>query len=446
MNRSDSWNGPGLEIALLVVVASLFTIATAAHWRPVTTLPGRLLAIGVLLASVAHAVLAAGRSARRARRELRRRNRELRAMQQANLDIYGELSLEAVLQRVVDQAANLLGARYGALSVVGEDGRVEQFVTSGVDEDLRRKIGNPPAGKGLLGVSLHHGESLRLSDAASDPRAAGLPPHHPEIHSLLAVPVTAEHPFRANLYVAERADGGVFTTEDERTLTRFADQAALAIEKAVLHRQLSNLAVVKERARIAREMHDGMAQVLAYVNTKAQAVREYVVAGKTEKATRQLEQLAAAARDVLTEVREGILALRTDATGERSFQQVVDEYLGKWREQTGIAVEARIPAQLGIGPAVELQLLRIVQEALSNVRKHSGADRALLAIESSHDGLRALIEDRGVGFDEATLERKGGPRFGLAIMRERAESVGGTLVVDSAPGRGTSVRVDLPAA
>lgn len=433
-------------MALLVVVASLFAIATVVPWRPLTTLPGRLLATVVLFAAVAHVVLTAGRAARRAQRELGHRNRELRALQQANLDIYGELSLEAVLERVVDQAANLLGARYGALSVIGEDGRVEQFITSGVDEELRRRIGDPPSGRGLLGVSLHQGESLRLSDAAADPRAAGLPRHHPEIHSLLAVPVTTEHPFRANLYVAERADGGVFTADDERTLTRFADQAALAIEKAVLHRQLSTLAVAKERARIAREMHDGMAQVLAYVNTKAQAVREYVVAGKTEKAIRQLEQLAAAARDVLTEVREGILALRTDATGERSFQQVVGEYLGKWREQTGIAVEARIPAQLNVGPAVELQLLRIVQEALSNVRKHSGADRALLAIESSRDGLRVVVEDEGVGFDEATLERKGGPRFGLAIMRERAESVGGTLTIDSVPGRGTSVRVDLPAA
>ncbi len=189
-----------------------------------------------------------------------------------------------------------------------------------------------------------------------------------------------------------------------------------------------------------------MAQVLAYVNTKAQAVREYVVAGKTEKAIRQLEQLAAAAREVLTEVREGILSLRTDATGERSFQEVFEEYLGKWREQTGITVDARIPAQLNADPAVEVQLLRIVQEALSNVRKHSGARHASLAIESSRDGLRAVIEDRGVGFDEASLERRGGPRFGLAIMRERAESVGGTVVIESVPGRGTSVRVELPAA
>lgn len=435
-----------LLVALVVALIGFFELGGARLVPALAGGPVRLVVVVILLAALVAVALLPLRSLARIENQLARRNDELRALQKANLDIYGELSLEAVLQRVVDQAASLLGARYGALMVIGEDGRVEQFVTSGVDEEHRKRIGEPPTGRGLLGVSLHHGEHLRLDDLAAHPSAAGLPANHPEMRTLLAVPVSTEHPFHANLYVAETARPGGFSVEDEHTLVRFADQAALAIEKALLHRQLSILAVAKERARIAREMHDGLAQVLAYVNAKAQAVREYVIAGKTEQAIRQLEQLAGAARDVLTEVREGILALRTDATGGRSFREVVEEYLAKWREQTGIAVESSIPARLNLDPAVELQLLRIVQEALSNVRKHSGAAQARLTIETSRAGLRAVVEDRGVGFDEASLERRGGPRFGLAIMRERAESVGGSVSVDSALGSGTSVVVELPTA
>ncbi len=435
------WVAPvGLVVFVALLEYAIFILKPALlEW------PGRFVLATVVLVALAVTCTVVYRGVRSAHRKMKRRNDELLALHRANLDIYGELSLENVLQRVVDQACRLLGSRYGALAASDENGRIEQFVTFGIDKEERERIGDPPVGKGILGIELERGQRLRLSDLSSDPRSSGFPAHHPPMATLLAVPIVGDTRFSGKLYVADKLSGEPFSKDDEETLTRFADQAALAIEKAFLHRQLNTLAVGEERARIAREMHDGMAQVLAYVNTKAQAVREYLRKGKPEEASRQLEQLAEASRAVYTEVREGILALRTETGSGRSLAAVLDDYLGKWRDQTGIEVDARIPSGLQVPANIELQLMRIVQEALANVRKHSGASRASVELANSDGSVVAVIEDHGSGFDTSAGRGGGVPRFGLAIMRERAESVGGALTLESSPGRGTTVRVELPA-
>ncbi len=375
---------------------------------------------------------------------LQRQNRELLALHRSALDIYGDLSLDTLLQKVVNQASQLLEARFGAVSVIDEHGQIQEFITSGLSPEERQRIGDPPAGRGLLGVVLHEGRRLRIDRIGEDPRSAGLPPNHPPMDSLLAVPILCKGPFRGNLYLAERNSGGGFSQEDEETLQRFATAAAIAIDNAHLHERLNSLAVAEERLRIAREMHDGMAQVLAYVNTKAQAVKEYLDRGRTDQASRQLQQLAGAAREVYTEAREGIQALRTELGPDRSFRQALEEYLEGWRQRSGIAGSLTIEHELQLPATVELQLLRILQEALSNARKHSGASEVRLDLRSVDGRLQAQIEDNGRGFDPAALKRSDFPRFGLAIMRERAESVGGRLEVESRPTGGTRVRIEIP--
>lgn len=371
---------------------------------------------------------------------LERQNRELLALQRATADIHGELSLTTILEKVVEQARHLLDAAYGAVTVVDENGRLLEFHHGGLDEERVRAIGDPPKGRGLLGVVLHDGQRLRLSDIRQDPRSVGLPDRHPDMRSLLAVPIVCKGPFRGNLYVSEKRNVSVFTDEDEESLARFAVQAALAIDSADLHQKLRSLAIAEERARIAREMHDGMAQVLAYVNTKAQAAGEHLRRGRFDKAAHQLDELSGAAREVYTEVREGILALRTAPTPGQSMPKALLNFVNRWQEQAGIEVDASIDLSIDLPPAVELQLLRVVQEALSNVRKHSGAKSVMVHMRRKESTVEALVSDDGIGFDPAALHRTGRPRFGLAIMRERAESVGGQLMIDSEPGLGTKVQ------
>lgn len=377
---------------------------------------------------------------------LERQNRELLGLHRAAEDVHGDLSLETVLQRVVSQACPLVDARYGAISVVDETESVRYFVTSGLPPGAREAIGHPPEGRGLLGIPLREGQSIRVADIGSHARAAGFPPHHPPMRSLLAVPISGKEGDRGNLYVTEKTSGPEFTEEDEQTLLRFATTAAIAIDNARLHQKLRDLAVAEERVRIAREMHDGLAQVLAYVNAKAQAVKGFLAKGDSVEAGVQLDQLAVAAREVLTDVREGILALRTRTGPERGLGETVNDFARRWSDQSGVAARVSFDPDLRLSPTVELQLLRIVQEALSNVRKHSGARHARVVLRRGDGRLSVEVEDDGAGFDPEAGRPGDTPRFGLAIMRERAASIGGTIAYHSTPGRGTRVHVDVPLA
>lgn len=384
----------------------------------------------------------------RMQRRLERQNRELLALHTAALDLYRELALEGVLQKVVDQARHLVGARYGALSVVKEQNRIESFITSGISAAERARIGPPPEGRGLLGVVLHEGQRLRSSDLSSDPRSVGFPPNHPPMRSLVAVPILCEGPFRGNLYLAEKLGDESFSGDDEATLVRFATKAAIAIDHAYLHQQLASLAVSQERLRIAHEMHDGLAQVLGYVNTKAQAVREFLRAGRAEEAARQLDQLAAAAREVYSDVRESIIGLRSVSAGGADWRLVeaLGEYVASWQGQSGVVCRLRVDSSLHFPPGVELQLLRIVQEALANVRKHAQARHVEVDLEVRDGTLLLTVADDGVGFNPGELRRSEFPRFGLSTMRERAESIGGRFEIGSSPSGGTRIRLELPVA
>lgn len=376
---------------------------------------------------------------------LARQNRELLSLHTATQDVHADLSLDKVLQRVVDQASALLDARYGAISVIDEQHRIESFVTSGISDELRARLGAPPVGHGLLGVVLNEGQRLRLSDLTRDPRSHGYPPHHPPMKSLLAVPVVCKGPFRGNLYLADKNEAPEFSEEDEETLVRFATTAAIAIDNAYLHQRLNTLAVAEERLRIAHEMHDGLAQVLAYVNTKAQAVKELLRNNRPEEATKHLDQLAAAAREVYGDVRESIIGLRNAAVPGRSLGDAIHDYVRSWEAQHGITCRVRIDRDLRLSDNAELQLQRIVQESLANVRKHAQAKHVDVTLQQAEGKIVTTVQDDGLGFRPELLGRAEFPRFGLATMRERAESIGGTVRLDSSPGEGTRVTVEIPA-
>ena len=377
---------------------------------------------------------------------LERRHEELLALHAAGLDIASELSLDVVLKKVVDRARSLVGAKYGALSVIDDRGHIEAFITSGISDETRAAIGPPPVGHGVLGVVLNEGVRLRLSDIAQHPKSAGFPANHPHMKSLLAVPVPSQV-FRGNLYLADKeAGGGTFSIDDEQTLERFALQAAIAIDNAQLHAKAADLAVAQERVRIAHEMHDGLAQVLGYVNTKAQAATLYLNRGKVEEATQQMNELAVSAREAYTDVRESIVGLRSLPEEGRTLRDALIEFVERWKEQSGVVATVNIDGSMKLRAAVELQLIRIVQESLTNVRKHAKASRVWVDIRRDGETLRASVKDDGAGFLRGTPNRGEFPRFGLTTMHERAAGIGGALMIDSTPGQGTTVNFEMPLA
>lgn len=443
--RRLKWITIGAAVLFFVVLEVLQRTFAPAFF---TSWPGYILTLGmVLLAALLFSEVVFGIIGR-LQDALEQQNRELLALHEAGLDVAGELGLEAVLQKIVDAARELVGARYGALSVMREDGHLDALMTSGITTEERVRMGPLPRGHGLLGVVLTQHEHLRLRDLTKHPRSVGFPPDHPPMHSLLAVPILSRGGALGNLYLTEKTGAVEFSEEDEETLTRFATQAAIAIENARLHEQARELAIAEERGRIAREMHDSLAQVLAYVNTKAQAVQQLLQRGRSEDASAQVGQMATAAREAYADVREGILALRSSQTAERGLAQSLEEYLERWREQSGIPVELVIEPEASsvaqLSPAAEVQLLRIIQEALSNVRKHSRASRAKVELRRSSGKLDVAIQDNGEGFDPVSPTRGEFPHFGLYTMQERAEAVGGTLEISSELGKGTRVSARIP--
>ena len=211
--------------------------------------------------------------------------------------------------------------------------------------------------------------------------------------------------------------------------------------------QQRTLAVIRERERLARELHDSLGQVLAFVNAQGQTVRRLLARGEIAAADEHVGRLVEVAREADTDIRESILGLRVALT-EQGLARALATYMDQYEQRYGIHTELRQPETLGDGtfePLVEVQLLRIIQEALTNARKHARAGSVCVTFATEDGRAEIAVQDDGCGFDAEALSTCTG-RFGLRVMRERAEEIGGTLIVRSAPGEGTQVIVTAPLA
>jgi len=217
--------------------------------------------------------------------------------------------------------------------------------------------------------------------------------------------------------------------------------------RAQLLQQQRALAMLEERERLARELHDELGQVMGYMNVQAQAIRELLTTGQTDVADAQLARLTDMAQDASADLREYILNLKAVISPELGFFVALEQYLDQFERNFGIHTEMTVPETLAEGafePVVEVQLLRIIQEALTNARKHAAARHVRVSFAVQGDQAEVTVEDDGRGFDPAKLATENTKQFGLRFMGERAEGVGGSLQVRSAPGRGTRVIVRVP--
>ncbi len=210
-------------------------------------------------------------------------------------------------------------------------------------------------------------------------------------------------------------------------------------------RQQLQAAVVEERERIAREMHDGFAQAIGYIGLKSSLAEDLLVQHDVDAAGQAVAAIQNAADEAYRDVRASILALRSSDVSERGLATCLEDYCEKFALDTGIAVATDVawdPTRCW--PLVELQLMRIIQEALANVRKHARAARVQVSLEQASAMCTLAVADDGRGFSLADYAGPSGSRYGLKIMQERAQALGGTLRIDAAPGRGTTVHVTIP--
>jgi signal transduction histidine kinase len=366
--------------------------------------------------------------------------RRLEALDTATVAISQELSLERVLQIIVDSVRPLVGAHYAALGIPDDHGSMERFITSGISEHRRQAVGPLPQGHGLLGLSLRQGEAVRVDDIATDPRAAGFPPGHPEMHSFMSVPVNVEGRTIGNLYLTDKTDGRPFDDDDQRLVESFARHAGLAIHNARMHEELRQLAVLQERERIAQDLHDGSIQSLYAVSLALEDTQE-LMAIDPVSATERIDHAIESIHGTIQEIRDFIMGLDPDARTAVDLLAGLTALTVEFERSTLIEVELSSDPDVPLDPDETLQLIQLTREAMSNVARHASASKVVVNVEDRRELLRLSIIDDGRGFDTSEGQRPG--HHGLTNMHARAESLGGSLTIESNDD-GTRVVFEMP--
>jgi signal transduction histidine kinase len=369
----------------------------------------------------------------------------LRALEAATRAIAAELDLERVLQLIVDSVRGLVEARYAALGILGPDGRIERFITSGISAGERAAIGPPPQGHGLLGTIVRESVTIRIPDIARHPDSYGFPPHHPPMRSLLGVPVRIEGRPIGNFYLTDKRGGGEFAADDQALVELFALHAAIAIQHARLHQQVRDLALVDERLRISRDLHDGIIQAIYAVSLSLEDVPDLLGDGKAPEAVDRVDRAIDRLHSTIADIRRFITGLGGDAPGpplRESLETVARQIHGETDMELRLDLEGVDDIDSRITPEAAHELVQIAREALSNVARHSGAQSAMLMVRSETGTAVLEVVDDGRGFDPRT--RPGAGHFGLSNLKDRAAAVGGSTKIESRPGQGTRIIVRLP--
>ena len=355
--------------------------------------------------------------------------------------ISGVLDVKQVLQLIVDRVRELVAARYAALGIVDDDGLITDFITSGITDEQRRAIGDLPHGRGLLGLIIRENRPYRIPHIAAHPESYGFPPNHPPMDSFLGVPVTVKGHVVGRLYLTDKQGAAEFSPGDQALIEMFALHAGIAIENARLHEEVQRLAVVDERDRISRDLHDSVIQSIYGVTLSLDDVPELLESSHPD-AGRRVDGAIDSLHGVIRDIRNFIFELGPLMLGSGNLVDGLRALAEEVRRSTSVEITVDGAEPEEVRADVVAELLAIAREALSNVARHSGARRAWLAVLTADDVVTLLISDDGHGLPARVAPSPG--HHGLANMRARSEALGGTFDLQSDPTAGTRIIVAVP--
>ena len=389
----------------------------------------------------------------------------LRAVSDAVLAVAEQRSVEDVLQQLVDSARELAGARYAALGTPDGEGGFTRFLVAGMSDELIASLGPLPRRHGMLAAMIETREPYMTEDIHRHPRFRGWwPSKHPDMRSFLGVPIVAPEGVIGAFYLTEKAGG--FDAADQAVIELLAAHAAIAIANAGLYERSRELSMLEARNRLALELHDAVSQKLFSLVLTAEAAGEQL-ARDPDAARASLGRLRALAGEALEELRSLIFELRPPELERDGLCGALRKHAEMLRRLHHVEIDVYIDDSVVAGPAAgggttgaaapgagtaapgargsarDHEILRVAQEALQNAIRHSAARRLGVRLGREDGRLRLEVSDDGAGFDPADPELRS-RRLGLTSMEERAQRLGGTLEIRSAPGAGTTVRLEAP--
>jgi signal transduction histidine kinase len=370
---------------------------------------------------------------------------QLRALDQAVRGISRVLDVDLVLQTIVDRVRELVQAQYAALGIVDAQGSIERFITSGISDEDRARIGDLPHGRGLLGLIIRENRSYRIPDISAHPERYGFPPNHPEMESFLGMPITIGGTTVGRLYLTNKLGALEFSEDDQSLVEMFALHAGIAIENARLHDQVGRLAIVDERDRISRDLHDSVIQAI-YAQTLALDDVPELVTSEPGEAARRVDEAIDALHAVIRDIRNFIFGLRPALLESGSLTDGLGHLATELRRNGAVEVSTSVPDDAAVTRDLPIEvvaeLLAVTREALSNVARHAAATRASVDLGATPREIRLELSDNGRGFDAVRAADRG--HHGLANMRARVEALAGSFDVTSSPGSGTRIIISLP--
>lgn len=368
----------------------------------------------------------------------------LDAMSDAVLAVTAERSVEGLLARIVEVARQLAGARYAAVGLPDGEGNFAQFITAGMTEAQVAAMGPLPRTHGLLGAMLESDASLRTSDIRRHPRFRGWwPSAHPSMGSFLGVPIVAHDGIAGAFYLTDKEGADQFSAQDQRLIEMLAAHAAIAIENTRLYERSRELSAIEERNRLARDLHDSVVQKLFGIALAAQSASTLLDRSPAQ-ARGQVERLQELAQDAIGELRSLVFQLRPAAIESDGLAAALGKHVEMLRRVHRRRIELEAEGSARVRPGVDEEVFKIAQEALQNALRHAAAATVEVRLREDDDGVALVVGDDGIGFDPGEAASRS-RSLGLTSMEERAQALSGTLSIRSAPGRGTTISLRVPA-
>ncbi|HLO31342.1 MAG TPA: GAF domain-containing sensor histidine kinase [Anaerolineales bacterium] len=365
------------------------------------------------------------------------------ALHEASLELVKDVSLDHLLERIAKVACEQSDARYAALGVLDEDGKLVKFISVGLKDDEIKRMSHPPVGKGLIGELMNTKVPLRVPVIQDHPGSVGFPAYHPYMVSFLGVPIRTANVQLGQIYLTDKIGASEFTADDEKIIQMLAAYAAAAIQNARLHENTRRLAVLEERERIGMDLHDGIIQAIYGVGLSLESALHSFEEDPENAKTRvrnSIESLNQSIRDL----RAYILDLRPRQMGSEGLMSGLNRLITEFRANTlsKVQITGTDNDLLGLPQACSMVLFHICQEALANIAKHAKATQVEISLWSTEERVLMEIHDNGKGFEMEKMSAIIG--HGLANMQTRARAVGGDVDISSVVGEGTTVLAWVP--